>query len=295
MKTTTDELQTFIAIVDAGTITSAAERLGQTTSGVSRTLSRLEKKLDTTLLMRTTRKIQLTEEGKVFLEHSRSIINAFDEAEEAVTMHSKTASGLLRVDSASPFILHSIVPYIDEFTKLYPGIKLELHSSERIVDLVEKRIDVAIRIGNLQDSTLHAKSLGPSKLRILASPKYLEKYGTPKTVEDLGKHKLIGFTDPKELNNWPLRSAKSDSYIADCHINASSGETVFQLVKRGVGIACLSDFMTLPDMEKGSLVQILKNHTVDSRQPIQAVYYRNTQLSSRITLFIEFLQKKLKA
>lgn len=293
MKTTTDELQTLIAIVDAGSITAAAERLEQTTSGVSRTLTRLEKKLQTTLLRRTTRRLQLTDEGEIFLEHARKILQAFDEAEESLVAN-KEPQGLLKVDSASPFILHSIVPYMAEFAKLYPKIQIELHSSERFIDLIEKRIDIAIRIGNLQDSTLHAKPLGSSLLRILASPEYLKQYGTPKTVEDLAKHRLLGFTNPRELNLWPLRTANGDVFQPKLHIAASSGETLLRLTKTGAGIACLSNFMTANDLQDGSLVQILKPHTLEKREAIHAVYYRNTQISPRISLFIDFLKERLK-
>lgn len=293
MKTTTDELLTFITIVDSGSITTAADRLNQTTSGVSRTLSRLEKKLDTTLLMRTTRKIQLTEEGEKFLEHARAIVNMIDEAEESMMSVHKRPSGVLRVDSATPFILHAVTPYMEEFGRLYPDIKLELHSSERNIDLVEKRIDVAIRMGNLSDSTLYAKSLGASRRRILASPAYLEKHGMPKNVEELSKHSLVGFTDPKELNNWPLKSKKGSVYQGKFKMTASSGETLLELALNGVGIACLSDFMSMPFIEDGRLIQVLKNHTIESKEAINAVYYRNTQLSGKISLFIDFLQKRL--
>lgn len=289
MKTTIEEMQTLITIVDLGSITLAAERLEQTTSGVSRTLSRLEKKLGVTLLRRTTRKIDLTPEGESFMTHARSILEAFEVAEESVKNKNTLPSGILRIDSASPFVIHAIIPYMKEFSETYPTINVELYSNERTIDLLEKRIDVAIRIGELEDSTLHAVSLGVSKLRILASPAYLKKHGTPKSVEDLLEHKLIGFTEPRKLNNWPLKH-----FIPKFHMTASSGESIIHLVREGVGIACLSDFMTSEDRAEGKLVQILTSQTLDAKEKIHAVYYKNTQLSNRINVFIQFLKGKMK-
>lgn len=293
MKTTLDELQAFIAIVDSGSISSAAEDLNQTPSGISRTLARLEQKLKVTLLRRTTRKLDLTSEGERFLASAREIIQSLENAEEAVGSKN-TPSGLLRIDSASPFILHAVVPYLDEFNQLYPEVQLELFSSERNIDLLENRIDIAIRLGDLADSSLRAVNLGQSKRRLVASPKYLAKNGAPKTVEDLKKHSLIGFTDPKELNNWPLKFSGQSRYHIKPNFSASSGETILRLTQLGLGISCLSDFMTKENRDSGKLVQVLSGATVDQKEQIHAVYYKNTQLSLRAEVFVKFLKQKLK-
>lgn len=294
MKTSLEEMQTFVSIADSGSITAAAEVLEQTTSGVSRTLSRLEKKLGCTLFRRTTRRLALTQEGDTFLDHARRILASFEEAEESVKPKNLAPSGLLRVDSASPFILHVIAPNMKEFNDLYPQIQVELHTTDRIIDLLEKKVDVAIRISSMEDSTLHATKLAPDKKRILASPAYLKKHGTPKTVKDLQDHQLLGFTAPRELNHWPLKSEIGNSYPAKPFMAASSGETLLHLALSGLGIVCLSDFMTKPDLESGALVQILKDQTVDSKREIHAVYYKNTQLSQRTQVFTQFIKKKLK-
>ncbi|NYH19330.1 DNA-binding transcriptional LysR family regulator [Paraburkholderia bryophila] len=208
MKTSTDELLVFVTVIDSGSITKAAEKLEQTVSGVSRALTRLEQKLDTALVRRTTRRLQLTEEGEAFLQRARAILAALEEAEESVTSGRGRPSGRLRVDAASPFMLHCVAPHMKAFSALYPEVRLELTSNERIVDLLEQKVDIAIRIGALQDSTLHARALGTSKLRVLASPAYLAEYGEPKSVEALRAHRLIGFTAPEHLNRWPLREGR---------------------------------------------------------------------------------------
>ena len=293
MKATLDELQALIAVVDSGSITAAAQRLDLTVSGLSRALGRLEQKLDTTLVRRTTRRIELTEEGKVFIARARSILGALDAAEEEMAVRRQQPAGRLRVNAATPFMLHAVAPLVPEFRQAYPRIELELDTDELNIDLLERRTDVAIRIGALRDSSLHARPLGTSRLRVLASPDYLAAHGQPKDVSALAGHSLLGFTQPDALNRWPLRGRDEDRLLVAPTLRASSGETLRRLALEGAGIVCLSDFMTAGDRAEGSLVQVLARETLDVRQPIHAVYYRNTQLAGRIRCFLDFLQQRL--
>lgn len=299
MKTSTDELLAFVTVIDCGSITAAAEKLQQTVSGVSRALSRLEKKLDTALLRRTTRRLQLTEEGELFLGRARAILDAMEEAEESVTRGRERPSGRLRVDAATPFMLHCIAPHMKAFSAQYPEIQLELTSNERIVDLLEQKVDIAFRIGELQDSTLHARAFGSSKLRVVASPAWLAENGEPRTVEALRAHRLIGFTAPLLLNRWPLQDVRDvregpDLLKIEPAIAASSGETIRQLALSHWGVACLSDFMTAADVREGRLVRILENVLVDVRQPVNAVYYQSATLASRVQCFLDFIGARLR-
>lgn len=293
MKSSLEELIAFRAIVDTGSITAAAEQLGQTTSGVSRTLARLEEKLDTTLLRRTTRRISLTDEGELLLAHARRILAAMDEAEDQLARRRQTPSGRLRINAASPFMLHVLVPRIDAFRRAFPAIDLELNSDDLIIDLLEEDTDVAIRIGPLRDSTLTARALGGSGRRILASPEYLARHGTPARVEDLAAHTLLGFSQRDSLNQWPLRHADGDSLHIRAQLHASSGETLRQLALEGAGIVCLADFMTEADRARGDFMQVLAADTLDTRQAIHAVYYRNTALSARVGCFLDWLAVEL--
>ncbi|HDS1735700.1 LysR family transcriptional regulator [Pseudomonas hunanensis] len=293
MKTRSEELQVFVSVIDCGSISAAAEQMGQTPSAVSRTLSRLEAKLGTTLVNRTTRRMDLTEEGRFFLERSRAILEQMDEMEERLTMNRQTPSGRLRINAAAPFMLHAIVPWIGEFRQQYPDIELELNTDDLIIDLLEQRTDVAIRIGDLADSSLHARSLGCSPVQILASPAYLQRRGMPHTVEDLDQHCLLGFSQPETLNQWPLRHAEGDRWSIRPSLLASSGETLRQLALAGEGIVSLSHFMTHEDIRAGRLQVLLADLNNGYRQPIHAVYYRNTQLALRIQCFLDFIQHKL--
>lgn len=293
MKLTLEELLAFATVVDSGSITAAAEQLDQTVSGVSRALSRLEEKLETTLLRRTTRRLELTEEGAAMLAHARQILVAADLAEEQMALRRQRPAGRLRVNAASPFMLHVVVPLVGAFRAAYPEIELELNTNDQIIDLLEHRTDVAIRIGTLRDSTLHARALGSNRIRVLASPDYLNARGTPATVAELGDHTLLGFTQPESLNRWPLRGENGAEVEIRPQISASSGETLRQLALAGQGIVSLADFMTDADRRAGRLVQVLKGSTIEVRQPIHAVYYLNTQLSARIAVFLDFLQERL--
>ncbi|WP_302409773.1 LysR family transcriptional regulator [Comamonas kerstersii] len=293
MKTTLDELQAFVAVVDTGSITAASELLGLTISATSRTLGRLEEKLQTTLLRRTTRRLELTEEGATFLQHARAIIASVDEAEEQMAARRMRPVGKLRVDAATPFMLHVLVPLIAQFRENYPEVELELNSNEGIIDLLEKRTDVAFRIGVLKDSTLHARPVGTSQVRVLASPAYLKRYGRPASPDQLAQHQLLGFTQPESLNDWPLRDTAGNVLRIQPGISSSSGETLRHMALAGLGIVCLSDFMTREDRKHGDLVQLFPSQTLDVRQSINAVYYRNTALAARITCFVDHVIETL--
>ncbi|AOJ29564.1 LysR family transcriptional regulator [Burkholderia seminalis] len=289
MKITLDELQAFAAVVDTGSITAASQQLDLTVSATSRTLARLEEKLKTTLLRRTTRRLELTEEGRAFLQDARAIIESVENAEEQMLARREMPSGRLRVDAATPFMLHVIVPLVRGYRARFPKVELELNSNEGIIDLLERRTDVAIRIGRLKDSTLHSRRIGNSRLRILASPAYIEAHGQPRKVEELARHALLGFTQPESLNVWPILGADGEACRIEPDVSSSSGETLRQLALEGAGVVCLSDFMTAQDREAGRLVQVLARQTLEVEQPIHAVYYRNTAISSRIASFVDYM------
>ncbi|MDZ5613732.1 LysR substrate-binding domain-containing protein [Achromobacter xylosoxidans] len=293
MKTTLDEMQVFIAIVDCGSITAAADALQQTISATSRTMTRLEEKLQTTLMRRTTRRLELTEEGSAYLEQARKIIAAVEETEEQMRARRNQPAGRLRVDAASPFMLHVIVPLVPGYRQRYPKVELELNSNEGNIDLLERRTDLALRIGSLKDSSLHAVPIGRSRVRVLASPGYLAAHGTPKRVADLREHTLLGFSQLESLNEWPLEDADGQPLHIQPSIRSFSGETLRQLALNDAGIVCLSDFMTRADRLSGALRQLFPRQTLDVRQPVNAVYYRNTAISSRIKSFIDYLVESL--
>ena len=293
MKVTLEELRVLVAVADCGSITSAAELLDQTSSGVSRALSRLEAKLNSTLLHRTTRRLALTEEGQLFLTHARQILLSVEQAEEQIARRRETPSGRLRINAAAPFMQHVVVPLIGAFRQRYPLIQLELNTDDIVIDLLEQQTDIAIRIGELRDSTMRARMLGSSRVRLLASPASLQKYGEPQSVEALAQHQLIGFSQLEMHNVWPVWQREGELLRIQPTIAASSGEIIRQLALAGQGIARISDFVSHQDLAAGRLKEVLVQQTHDVRLPVHAVYYRNAELASRITCFLDFLHQEI--
>jgi DNA-binding transcriptional LysR family regulator len=282
-------------VIDAGSFSAAAERLGQTPSGVSRTIARLEAALGMTLIHRTTRRQDLTEEGAWLLERARKVIAELDDTEAGIAARRAQPSGLVRVNAATPALDHLLAPLVPDFLDQYRLIKLELTSGETVVDLIEERADLAIRIGQLADSTLNARRLGNSRVRVLASPDYLARHGVPDSVAALKEHRLLGFTAPASLNIWPLAHAAGEGVPIEPVVTASSGETVRHLALAGAGIASLADFLTRADVRAGRLVPVLDSATLAWTQPIWAVFYRQGALAPRVTALVDFLAARLAA
>ncbi|GAA5234239.1 LysR family transcriptional regulator [Verticiella sediminum] len=295
MDTTLDDMRMLLAVADTGTLTRAAERLELAVSAVSRALARLERRLGVTLLRRTTRRLELTEEGEAFVAQARAIVAAAEALEEQMRLRRLRPAGRLRVDAASPFLLHVVVPWLAGYRERYPDVQLELDTNEGIVDLIERRTDVALRIGPLADSSLHARPIGRSRLRLVAAPSYLSRAGAPAGIADLADHVRLGFTQPRSLNAWPLLDETGAVLQIVPSIAASSGETLLHMARAGLGIACLSDFMTRGDCRDGRLVEVLADVRQDVFQPIHAVYYRNTPLAARIASFVDYLVERWRA
>ncbi|MBY5946710.1 LysR family transcriptional regulator [Photobacterium rosenbergii] len=291
MLTRSDDLEILLTVVDSGGFSAAAEALDIQVARVSRAVSKVEKQLGVSILNRTTRRVELTDEGRQFIEAVRVGLQHIQQAEEDIMQRGELPKGRLRVDAASPFVFHQLVPLIQPFKAAYPEIELELTSNEGFVDLLEKRTDVAIRIGKLDDSTLHARPLGRSPLYIVAAPEYLAKRGIPKQVNELHQHDLIGFAGAKILNRWPLKGLES---ITPSMIS-SNGETVRQLVLAGNGISCLSGFMVNKDLEEGRLVSLLETEKLvnTGREQVNAVFYKSSSVARRISAFIDFIQPQL--
>ncbi|MEZ8241216.1 LysR family transcriptional regulator [Vibrio splendidus] len=292
MLTRSDDLEIVLTVVDAGGFSAAAEALDVQVAKVSRSVSKVESQLGVSIFNRTTRRVELTEEGRQFVDSVRLGLQMIQSAEEEIVSRGELPKGRLRVDAASPFVFHQLVPLVQSFKEAYPDIELELTSNEGFVDLLEKRTDVAIRIGKLSDSTLHARPLGKSLLHIVASPGYLAKRGLPTKPEDLSSHQIVGFAGNKVLNHWPL---PNQSDVAPT-VTASNGETVRQLVLAGNGIACLSGFMVQEDMAAGRLIPILEQDKLANtdRERVNAVFYKSSSVSKRISAFIDFIQPHLK-
>ncbi len=293
MKASSEELLAFVTVVESGSFSRAAEQLGQDNSVISRTIKRLEQKLDIQLLNRTTRQISLTHEGDRYFSRVQKILQEMAAAENDLLENRHFPQGLLRVDASTPVVLHILSPLVTEFSERYPKIMLSLFSSESNINLIDQKVDVALRIGELDDSSLRARKLMLSYRSVLASPDYLQKWGLPKSVDDLANHRCIGFNEVIALNKWPLLCSDGQQLTITPFISAGSGETLRQLCLAGNGIACLSDFMIQQDLDSGRLVELLVPDVMRIAMPIHAVYYSDQAVSARIRCFIDFLSEKL--
>jgi len=293
MKTTSEELAIFVAVVESGSFSRAAERLGQANSAISRAVKKLENKLGVNLLNRTTRQLSLTEEGERYFRRVQSVLQEMAAAETEVMETKSTPRGTLRIDAATPVVLHFLMPLIKPFRERYPEINLSLVSSETFINLIERKVDVAIRVGKLTDSSLRARPLFKSYRKIIASPDYIARHGKPETVEELRNHVLLGFTEPVSLNTWPIASADGQLFEATPDISSNSGETLKHLCLSGNGIASLSDYMIDKELASGELVDLLADQRLPVEMPFSAVYYSDRAVSTRIRAFIDFISEHL--
>ncbi|CAA0122174.1 HTH-type transcriptional regulator DmlR [Halioglobus japonicus] len=288
-----DQLRALITVAQSGSFSRAAELLGQTPSYVSRKVSGLEQQLSIRLFTRTTRKLSLTPEGSEVLGKALEAMRIIDDIGDNALHGHREPQGKLKVDAASPFLQQCIIPNIAGYQQAYPKVEIELTSFDRVVDLVENQIDIAFRIGELRDSSLHYKLIGRSKLQILASPTYLEKYGKPETPEALNLHKCLGFSQPLSLNKWPVKVGNKAGLAITPVLTASSGSALRQLALEGVGIVCLAGFMTYDDIMSGRLVPLLSDHILEHYQVINAVFYRDYQSSMKLNSFIDFISQNI--
>ncbi|HEZ2457369.1 TPA: LysR family transcriptional regulator CrgA [Neisseria meningitidis] len=293
MKTNSEELTVFVQVVESGSFSRAAEQLAMANSAVSRIVKRLEEKLGVNLLNRTTRQLSLTEEGAQYFRRAQRILQEMAAAETEMLAVHEIPQGVLRVDSAMPMVLHLLAPLAAKFNERYPHIRLSLVSSEGYINLIERKVDIALRAGELDDSGLRARHLFDSRFRVIASPEYLAKHGTPQSAEELAGHQCLGFTEPGSLNTWAVLDAQGNPYKISPHFTASSGEILRSLCLSGCGIACLSDFLVDNDIAEGKLIPLLAEQTSNKTNPFNAVYYSDKAVNLRLRVFLDFLVEEL--
>ena len=289
MKASTDELKIFVTVVESGSFSRAARQLELATSAVSRAVKKLEAKLGVELLTRTTRQISLTQEGEGYFRKVQKLLQEMAAAENELMESRQVPRGLLRVDAATPVVLHLLTPMMVPFRQRYPEMTLSLISSETFINLIERKVDVAIRAGNLTDSSLRARPLFTSYRKMIAAPAYLARCGVPVSVDELAQHSCLGFVETPALNRWPVAQPDGELYTIQPTITANSGETLKQLCLAGNGIACLSDYMIDKELSDGSLVEVLADKRLPVAMPVNAVYYSDRAVSTRVRAFIDFL------
>jgi len=284
------ELQAFVAVVETGSFTAAAERLGAGKSAISRKVSALEERLAVQLVRRTTRKLNLTDTGQSFYERSARILADLDEAESAVLQQHSELRGTLRVALPLSFALRHMSEPVAEFSRRHPRVNFEFDLNDRRVDLVQEGMDLAIRIGRLSDSTLIARRLFDARTVVCASPDYLQKHGVPESPLDLSSHRCLVYSNVADPARWTYRDASSAEQSIDVNVAmlASSGDFLREAAVRGQGIVLQPTFIAGAKICSGDLVAILREYQWPVA-PAYAVYPPARHLSYRVRAFIDFL------
>lgn len=284
-----NEIAVFARVVQAGSITAAARALAMPKSTVSRKVYDLEERLGARLLQRTTRKLSLTDAGRIYYEYAERIVSEIDEAEHAVTRLEQAPRGLLRV--TLPVNLGVLGPIIAAFAARYPDVQLELVCTDRVVDLVEERFDVAVRIGHLVDSTLVARSLGTSRQVLVASRAYIAKRGRPRTPEELQRHDGLLFGAGAARFRFLLQSGERSVEVAvsTTRIVVNDMEMLQAAAVAGLGIALLPTYRCIDDLRAKRLERVLPGWNAPTT-PIHAVYPSTRHLSPKVKSFVDHLQ-----
>lgn len=285
-------MQTFVAVVDAGSFVGAADTLGLSKAAVSRHVNELEARLGIRLLHRTTRRLSLTSEGEVFLGRSRDLLSILDEAEAEVTSSSLSARGRLRINVPVTFGIRQLAPLWSMFRALHPQVELEVTLADRMVDLIEEGFDLAIRIGTLSSSSLISRKLTTTRLIMCASPEYLAAHGTPALPDELGRHAVIGYSYFASGDEWRLEGpAGPVSARTRPSFYSNNGDTCLAAALAGQGIILQPDFLVGEDIQSGKLVELMPEYFA-GKLGVYAVYPSRRLVALKVRALVEFLAER---
>lgn len=258
-------------------------------SVVSKQLAALEDRLGVRLLNRTTRRVSLTEVGAAYYERSKRIIADVDEAEVSVSQSHAAPRGLLKITAPTTFAHRHVAPYLANFIDRYPEVQIQMLVNDRIVDMVDEGIDLAIRIAQLKDSSLIARKLAPNTRSLVASPEYLERWGAPQRLEELNDHALITLHPGSLINDWHFEVNGGERvFRAKGSILINNGDSILSAVLSGGGLAMLAAHMAGEHVKSGKLVPVLEEYVRDD-VPIYAVYPSSRHLSPKVRAFVDYL------
>lgn len=275
-------------------MSSAAETLSMSQSAVVRTLAALEEVLGVQLLTRTTRRLNLTEEGREYYSRCRQILHEVEDAENALNQKQTNPTGLLRVTAPVTFGRMHLSPVINEFLAQFPNMEIELILLDRVVDLLEEGIDIALRIGSLPDSTLIAKPVGTLEHIICASPEYISQSGTPQKPTEIHQHDCIHLTALNSAPEWPFYDRGSINKVRiSGKFKTNHVEAARDACCDGLGIGQFLSYQVGPYISQGKLIPILEEFSLPPI-PVNLVYPHSRQLSSRSRVFIDWAQPMLK-
>ena len=282
-------MKVYCSVVENDSLADAARKMNVSPSVVSKHLSALEDHLGVRLLNRTTRRISITEEGTAYYERCKQIITDVAEAEIEVSRAHTAPRGLLKITAPVTFAHRHLTPHLPKFLDMFPEVEVQVQVNDRVVDLVDEGIDLAIRISQLKDSSLIARRLAPNRRYIAATPEYLERNGTPKSVDDLKDHRLITWPPGNPLNDWHFLIDGVDRIIkVKGAIAVNEGDAILTTLLAGGGLGMTQEFLAGPFVKEKKLVPLLEE-IVREDNPIYAVYPSSRHLSPKVRAFVDFL------
>ena len=287
------EMQTFVRVVEAGSLTAAADRLNIAKSAVSRRLAELESRLGVQLLNRSTRRLNLTESGRHYYERCQRILAELEETEQLVTSEHSGLRGTIRIAAPLSFGLLHLSPALNEFLARHPELSLDLDLDDRTVNMMVEGVDLAIRIGRLNDSTLVARRLAPIRTLVCASPAYLEKHGTPEHPAQLSEHQGLSYSNIPEGQFWQFQQPDGSWLTAHPRIRmrADNGDILLQAAIDGLGIAISPSFIAFKAVAQGLLQPLLQDFP-RHEEAAYAIYPAQQHLPRRVRVLIDFLAER---
>lgn len=288
------ELEVFVRVIELGGFSAAARACGMTPSAVSKLVTRLEQRLGTRLVNRSTRQFKLTPEGCAFYERGVRILADLEEAERCASENT-APRGRLRVNANVPFGHHFLLPLAPEFLDRHPDVTLDIVLTDEVVDILEQRTDVAVRAGPLKSSNLVARKLGDTRMVIVGAPGYLTRYGTPATLDDLLAHNRLGANYARAQPGWPLRHGNEDVVLpVTGNAQASDGEALRHLALAGLGLARLAAFQVRDDIAAGRLLPVLEGCNPGDVEEVHAVYVgQGGYVPLRVRALLDFLADRV--
>jgi DNA-binding transcriptional LysR family regulator len=288
-------------VVDSGSFSAASRKLGCTPSAVSKLMERMENRLGVRLLQRTSRSLSLTQEGKTFHRSAVRVLEAVTEAESSLAEVNAPATGLLRVHTTLNFAQMQLAPLLPEFLSLNPALRIEFLLNSEPIDLVNADIDLSLQVGPITNPSLIARRIATTRWLLCASPGYLQSSGVPQLPEDLLRHNCLNFLPQTYRSVWPLRDERSEPgrsplpsrYEAVGNIASNSDNFLRVLACQGMGIARLAAFHIGQDLREGRLCTVLGDKIPPQSEPVFAVYQSRRNLSSRVKVFLTFLERRL--
>jgi DNA-binding transcriptional LysR family regulator len=289
-------MNVFVAVAEAGTLSAAARQLGEPLTNVSRILSQLEAHVACTLIDRTTRRMMLTDAGREYLKTCKQVLEELEHAESRIAGQSTDLSGEIAITAPVSFGRLHVLPVIAEFLSAYPRINTRLLLMDRIVDLMEEEIDVAIRIGELPDSGLMAMRVGTLRLAVCASPDYLAQHGLPTSITEITERDCVTFDGMPGGSRWIFRSKRygRKAVKVRSRLSVNSAETAVEAAVAGVGITRVLSYQARSALDAGLLKQILERFE-DTAIPVHLVYRPTRSDSPRVREFVQFAAERLRA